>query len=145
MPADHPLAGRRKRRRSIELHDLVEVPFASFPPESWTRRKIDAAAAEVGKTAANIVPHRIVEAFAQMYFDGRKPAIVSGDQCWQDCIGKREHTRHHDLSSGRFRYFAGVLGANFQVFEQSLRVTRESLAGFGEADVSGAAGEQRNP
>jgi DNA-binding transcriptional LysR family regulator len=44
MPADHPIAGRR----SIELHDLVEMPFVSFPSESRTRRTIDGAAATAG-------------------------------------------------------------------------------------------------
>lgn len=46
LPADHPLA----RRKALELRTLIDLPLASFPPESRTRRAVDASAAAEGLT-----------------------------------------------------------------------------------------------
>lgn len=44
LPADHSLA----RRKTVELRALTDVTLVSFPPESRTRRAVDAAVAAHG-------------------------------------------------------------------------------------------------
>ena len=120
-----------------------KVSIAKIFRHERSRRVVDIADAEIGKSIADLVRHHTVQPLAQVKFDAGKSSAVVRDQAGQHGACQRNHARDHDLPAWMSGHLPHIFGADPQIVEQALRKCREFLSGVRDGDLPGAAGKQR--
>jgi DNA-binding transcriptional LysR family regulator len=103
MPMDHPLASRRR----LQLRDLAEATFVSFPRESRSRQVADAAARALGLTLRYTMTVNRLSTLLALVRNRIGLAIVTASEC----PGAAARLATRPLAGASFACRLGILRA----------------------------------